>query len=113
MLDVDGGSAEAESKLLKTNGTGECLAYHTESTKQTKLFFKFHTDIHADLVCSHTGYDVISYFRSKFEKTAENAASDGFESNCSGVAFCLPHQLVGVLFFLWSANDFQVLSATA
>ena len=32
-----------------------------------------------------------------FRKTAENAASDGFESNSSGAAFCLPHQLVGVL----------------
>ena len=35
---------------------------------------------------------------SKFEKkTAENAASDGLGSNFSGVAYCLSHELVGVL----------------
>ena len=46
------------------------------------------------------GYDVTSYFQSAFievRKTAENAASDGFGSNFSGAAFCLPHQLVGFL----------------
>ena len=40
---------------------------------------KFSRDIHADLICSHSGYDVISCFRSAFievENTAENAASD-------------------------------------
>ena len=32
-------------------------------------------------------------------KTVENAASDGFGSNLSGgAAFCLPHQLAGILF---------------
>ena len=39
---------------------------------------------------SHTEHDVTSYFRSVFievRKTAENAASDGFESNFSGAAF--------------------------
>ena len=35
---------------------------------------------------------------SKFEKPAENAASEGFRSNFSGTAFCLPHQVVGFLF---------------
>ena len=53
------------------------------------------------VVYSHTGYDVISYFRSAFtevQKTAENADSDGFGSNFSGAALCLPHRLVGILF---------------
>ena len=35
---------------------------------------------------------------SKLKKMAENAASDGFQSNFSGTAFCLPHQVVGILF---------------
>ena len=46
-------------------------------------------------------YDVTSYFRLEFIevwKTAENAVSDGFRSNFSGAAFCLPYQLVGTLF---------------
>ena len=29
-------------------------------------------------------------------KTAENAASDGFGSNFSGTAFCLPHQFLNI-----------------
>ena len=33
----------------------------------------------------------------KFEKTVQNAASDGFGSKFSGAAFCLLHQLVGFL----------------
>ena len=40
-------------------------------------------DTQADLIYSHTGYDVISYFQSAFievENTAENAASDVFVS---------------------------------
>ena len=59
--------------------------------------------IHADLIYSHAGYDVTSYFRSAFievRKTVENAASDGFGSNVSGAAFCLPHQLVRFLLLL-------------
>ena len=58
------------------------------------------TDIHADQVYSDTGCDVTSYFRSAFieiRKTAANAAFDGFGSNFCGAAFCLPHQLVGIL----------------
>ena len=58
---------------------------------------------YADLVYSYTGHDVISNFWSaflKFEKTSENAASDGFRSNLSGVTFCLPHQSVRFLFKL-------------
>ena len=31
-------------------------------------------------------------------KNGRNAASDGFGSNFIGTAFCLPHQLVGILF---------------
>ena len=56
----------------------------------------FYTNIHADLLDSHTGYDAISVYTSSKE-TAQNAASDGFGSGFSGVAFCLPHQLVGFL----------------
>ena len=33
-------------------------------------------------------------------KTAENAASDSFGSNFSGAAFCLPYQMVGILFIV-------------
>ena len=55
------------------------------------------TDIPADLVYSDNGYDVISYFQSKFEKNSRKCPSDGFRSNFSSAAFCLPHQLVGVL----------------
>ena len=47
------------------------------------------------------GYDDFSYAGRhlwKFEKTVQNAASDGFGSNFSGAAFCLPHQLVSFLF---------------
>ena len=46
------------------------------------------------------GYDDISYSDRDlwmFEKTAQNAPSDGVGSNFSGAAFCLPHQLVGFL----------------
>ena len=51
------------------------------------------------LFYSHTGYDVTS-FRSAFievRNTAENVASGGFGSNFGGAAFCLIHQLVGIL----------------
>ena len=61
-------------------------------------------DIRADLVYGFTGYDVTSYFRSAFtevQKAAENAASDGIGSNFSDAAFCLPHQLVGILLFVF------------
>ena len=34
----------------------------------------------------------------KFEKAAKNAACAGFGSNFSDAAFCLPHELVGILF---------------
>ena len=33
----------------------------------------------------------------KFEKTAQNAACNGFGSNFCGAAFCLPHHVVGIL----------------
>ena len=57
-------------------------------------------DIHAYIGYSHTGYNITSDFRSAFievREKAENAASDGFGSNFSGVSFCLPNQLVGFL----------------
>ena len=60
-------------------------------------------DISADLIDSHTGYDVTSYFRSAFIGV-ENTASDGFVSNFNGAGFCLSHQLVGFLFIF--ANVF-------
>ena len=49
-------------------------------------------DIHDDQCYSHTGYDIISCFRSPFievRKTTENASSDSFGSNFSGAPFCL------------------------
>ena len=55
-------------------------------------FTKFNTDI-------HTGYDVISYFRSAFlkvRKTVENVATYRFLSNFSGAVF-----LGGLLFELF------------
>ena len=62
---------------------------------------KFYMGVHAYLVYSHYGYDVISYFRWIFikdENTAENAAShDDFVSNLSDTPFCIPYQLVGFL----------------
>ena len=63
--------------------------------------------IHADIVYSHTGYDVTSYFHQSSQKTAANAACDGFGSNFSGAAFCLPHQLVGFLFSLEISSAFD------
>ena len=59
------------------------------------------TFIHADLLFSHTEYDVHSYFLSAFieiRKNGQNAVSDGFILTFSDLAFCLPHQLVGILF---------------
>ena len=57
-------------------------------------------DNDADIVYSHTGHDVINYFLAEVvaKKTVKNAASDGFGSNLSGSAFCLPHQMAGFLF---------------
>ena len=72
------------------------------------------TVMHADLVYSHTGYDVTSYFRPAFaevRKMVKNAASDGFGSNCSFAAFCLPHQLMGILLFIgvtWAMTSFGI-----
>ena len=40
---------------------------------------------------------------------AENTASDGFRSNFRGAAFCLPHQLVGIL--LLYGIDFRQIKA--
>ena len=60
----------------------------------------------------HTGYEVTSYFRSAFtevRKTAENTASDGFGSNFSAAALCLPHQLVAILFFSESYSSAKVI----
>ena len=57
-------------------------------------------DIHADLVDSHTGYAITSYFRLAFievRKMAENAASDIFGSSCSGAAFRLAQPIGGLL----------------
>ena len=63
------------------------------------------------LVNGHTEYDITSNFRSAFievRKPAENAASDGFGSNFSDAAFCLPHQMVGILLLLDAYNGSQV-----
>ena len=86
--------------------------------KRVKLFghcmtqiHQCRTDIHADILNSHTGYEVISYFRSAFvevRKKAENATSDGFRPNFSVTAFCLPHRLVGFLLFISIATVINV-----
>ena len=62
----------------------------------TKFYRHIQTDLH--YICA--GYDITNYFRPEAtaKKTVENAASDGFGSTFSGAAFCLPHQLVGILF---------------
>ena len=71
-------------------------------------------NIYADIVYSHSGYDVISYFQSAFikvRKTAKIAPSDadGFGLNFSGAALYLPHQLVGI-FEIVSIHYFQSFS---
>ena len=61
---------------------------------------KFYTVIRADIGYSHNGYGTTSYFQSavvEVRNTAENAASDGFESNFSGVAFCMAQPIGGLL----------------
>ena len=49
-------------------------------------------DTHADLVYSHTGYDVISYIQSAFIKVRKTAkyAFNGFGLNFCGAVFCMP-----------------------
>ena len=72
---------------------------NNSATVQPRLI-KCCTDINDELIYSHTRYHVTSFFRLAFievRKTVENAASYDFLSNFSGVAFCLPHQLVGIL----------------
>ena len=67
---------------------------------QLNTALKFYRDIHADLIYSLAGYDVISFFRSTFIeviKTSENAASGDFGSNFTDAAFCMHHQLVSFL----------------
>ena len=62
----------------------------------------FYTEIHADLVYSHTRCGVISCSWSAFIevwKTVENAASDGFGSNLSGVTFYQAQPIDGFLLY--------------
>ena len=56
-------------------------------------------DIHADLVYSHTRYEIASYFRSAVSahKPAQNAIFDGFGSNLTGAVFCLAQPIGGLL----------------
>ena len=69
---------------------------------------KFYKSLHTRRTYEHTGYDVTSYFQSAFiavRKTTENAVSDGVRSNFRGAAFCLPHQLEGILLIsCWLLN---------
>ena len=85
--------------MRKTDPASQRVNYFGHYFTQTSHMFHI-TNMCADLVYGHTGYDVTSYFLSAFtevRKTAEIAASDGFGSHFSGGAFCLPHQLVGIL----------------
>ena len=57
-------------------------------------------DIHADLVYSHAEMTLSLLpvgICGSSKNLAHNAAFNGFWSNFSGAAFCLPHQLVGFL----------------
>ena len=62
------------------------------------MITKFNTLIGDNRPHKLAGFDVISCFWSAFivvENTVVNATSNGFVSNFSGAAFCLPRQLVG------------------
>ena len=59
-----------------------------------------YTDIHAGLTYSHIEYAspaISGRHLLKFDKSAKNAASDGFVSNFSGAAFCLAQPVGGFL----------------
>ena len=67
--------------MRKTGPAGQRVKYFVHCLAQSPRPATCCTDIQADLVYSHNGYDVTSYFRSAFievRKTVENAASDGF-----------------------------------
>ena len=90
--------------MRKTDPAGQRVKYFGHCLTQ---IHKILHDIRADIVYSHTGYDVTRNFRSAFievRKTAQNAAFDGFGSKFSGAAFCLLHQLVGFL-LLFTTSD--------
>ena len=95
------------TSLVASSRLQIAMKYCTKVMRKTgqAKFTKCCTDTHADLVYSHTGYYIISYFRSAFievRKTTENAASDSFGFFCDA-AFCLPHQSVGILLGLYHA----------
>ena len=69
--------------MRKTAPVGQRVKYFGDCLNQTHQILR---DIRADPICSHTGYDATSYFRSAFievRNTAENAACDGFGSHLS------------------------------
>ena len=71
---------------------------------------KFCTDVLADLVYRHTGYDFTSYFHrhlSKLEKMAENAPPTALGQILVVPRFAWPNQLVG--FLLWSNRRRDVI----
>ena len=95
-LAASGQLQNAIKYCTKVHKTGEAGKESTNSATVKRGIKKFYPDIQAELIFSH-----ISYFQSGFidvRKRPTNAASDGFGSNFSGVAFCLPHQLVSFLF---------------
>ena len=73
-----------------------------DASDRFNLELPFGTYIHTDILINRAGYDVTNYFRS--EATAKNlpknAAWDGFGSNSSAAAFCLPTN--------WCASCFNV-----
>ena len=57
-------------------------------------------DIHAELVCSHSRYDVTSYFYSAFIGVQRNGRKCRLRrvgSNFGGAAFCLAQPIGGLL----------------
>ena len=83
------------AKFITTQKGVKRVRPSEESNNSAHVYRRITTfcrDIHADQVYSRTEYDITSYFRSAFidvRKTTQNAASNCFGSNFSGVAFLL------------------------
>ena len=73
-LESAGPMSQTRQEKHTNSGTKTCTAGKESNDSATVLhrIIKFYTDIHADLVYSSTGYDVIIFFRSAFIKVREN-----------------------------------------
>ena len=86
--------------MRKTGPVGQRVKYFCQCLPTPAPCF---TDIRADLVLGHTGYDVTSYFRLAFNEVRKNGRKcrpDGFGSNFSGASCCLPPLIGGHLVLL-------------